>query len=313
MSAPATYAAAFRTHLWSASVERLGRRMQAACDDGRFAVLADESHGPVPSPFAKVSHTDDMRTLGLPRLPKLRSLWFNGDYGLYVMRQAMPDCDYYVMSEYDVAVNTPIGPLARAAAGRGLDLIAHQCGPAPLDWHWRDNACAWFDQPWRAFIFFVVVSARAVDRLLARRRDMAARRRPGERPAFCESFMISVVREEGLAWANLSEFVDTTDLKVRPHLHIDDPRAGQPGSLVHPVLGSERIISALLAETAGRAYFKHSSALRRAFDHEPFEKVAPALYAKLVQESDAQSLGLLQEETAQRGLTWPPTSEAGSR
>ncbi len=287
--------------------------MQAACDDGRFTVLADESHGPVPSPFAKVSHTDDMRALGLSRSPKLRSLWFNGDYGLYAMRQAMPDCDYYVMSEYDVAVNTPIGPLVRGAAGRGLDLIAHQCGPAPPDWHWRDNACAWFAQPWRAFIFFVVVSARAVDRLLACRRDMAARRRPGERPAFCESFMISTVREEGLAWANLSEFVETADLKVRPHLHIDDPRASLPGSLAHPVLGSERIVDTLLAETSGGAYFKHSSPLRRAFDHEPFEKVAPALYAKLVQDGDGLSLSFLQAETARRGLTWPPPFEAESR
>ncbi len=304
----ASYVAAFRTHFWSDPVERLARRMQGACEDGGFIVLADETHGPVPAPFAKIAHTDRLGALGLPRAPKKRSLWFNCDYGLYVLRQALPGHDYYVMSEYDVAVNAPLGPLVRAAADRGLDLVAHDCAPAPLEWHWRANADAWFAEPWRAFIYFVVVSGRAVDRLLERRRAMAARVQAGEPSAFCESFVISAAREEGLTWASVSEFVDASDLNFRPHLHIDDPKANRPGSLVHSVLGGERIISAMLAEAEGRRYFKRSSPLRRALSHEPFDTVAPALYAKLVHEGDTNSLELLRALTAKRGLSWPPGS-----
>ena len=55
----------------------------------------------------KVSHTEDTRSFGLPNHPKGGSLRYNGDYGDDFLRWALPEFDYYLLSESDLAVNLP--------------------------------------------------------------------------------------------------------------------------------------------------------------------------------------------------------------
>ena len=104
-----TYVAAFRTHVWDESIALLARRLANACTSSRFVVLADETNGTIDvSGYEKITHTDDARIFGLPKFPSDRLLWYNSDYPLYFLHQAFPGRDYYLLSEYDLAVNTNV-------------------------------------------------------------------------------------------------------------------------------------------------------------------------------------------------------------
>ncbi len=303
--------AAFRTHLWDEPIAQLAARLAGACPSSRFVVLMDETNGKIDvSPYEKIAHTDDTGSLGLPRHPSGNSLWYNGDYALYFLHQALPDCDYYLLSEYDVAVNTDVDAILRTAAERGLDLIAHDIQPSTMDWSWHGNAIATFRIPWRSLISFLIVSRRALLLMLEVRREFARRFAAGELKEwpFCEVFIPSVVRETaGMKVAELREFADVRTLRFRPYIRLEDERANRPGALAHPVLGTERYISAVLAESSAGDYFRPGTDLRSALEPIGFEDLILPLRERLLSQRDHGGIGLLRQEMQRRGLPEDPT------
>jgi len=120
-----SYVATFRTHPWSPAIAAMDARMEAHYRRGRFLVVADETNGPLDvTPYDKLAHTMHFNGLGLPRAPDEMTMWHCGDYALYALLHALPRHDYYLLSEYDVAVNTNLDALVAAAARHGLDLVA---------------------------------------------------------------------------------------------------------------------------------------------------------------------------------------------
>lgn len=304
-----SYVAAFRCYAWDDDIAELARRFFAACPSARHVALVDETNGPIAIPeYEKISHTEDTSCFGLPNVPRGQSLWFNGDYGIYFLKQALPGFDYYLLSESDLAVNICCEPLIEQAAGRGVDLIAHRIEKAGPDWWWYQGALEVFPEPWRAFLFFMVLSGRAIDILLAQRQQLAARFAAGEFGAWpiCESFVATVLASvPGVRFAEVSEFAAVENLNFRPRIPLRDARANQPGSLVHPVLGSKRLIASLLSEHNPRDFFERDSVLFAELRGEPFAAIAPLLREALIRSREHAALHLLEKQMAKSGMLAP--------
>lgn len=245
------YVAAFRTYAWDDDIALLARRFFAACPSARQLVLADETRGPLGiKGHEVVSHTADLSSLGLIDEPPGNALWFNVDYGLLALRRACPGYAYYVTGESDLAVNLGLEPAIAAFAARGVDFVAHEIKPAEPDWGWYANATGLFPSPWRALLFFLICSGRALDALHGVRRiagDAFAKGQLTSWP-FCESFVPSVIKMAGMATAEIGEFAGTANLKWRPWIPLDAPAANEPGTLAHSVLGRARFCRAIIKE-----------------------------------------------------------------
>jgi hypothetical protein len=316
------YVAAFRTHVWDEQIAELAARLAGACASARFVVLADETRGRIDvSDYEKISHTDDTAAFGLPKYPPERSMFYNCDYALYFLHQALPDYDYYLVSEYDVAVNTDVDVIVRAAAERELDLVAHGFQGLSPSWSWpwypREKAAAAFPEPIVAWIQFMLVSRRALLHLLSARQQWAATDGTAGWP-FCELFIPSAINEmAGAGMAELGEFADVGLFRGRPYMRLEDERTSRPGTIVHPVHGKKQYLFRVLPEHSSglrspedRAsnYFRKGSALHQALEPIPFDELVEPLRAALLRERDHVGLGCLRDEMRRRGLPEDPAS-----
>jgi uncharacterized protein (DUF1810 family) len=302
------YVAAFRTYTWDEGIAELAQRFFAAVPSARQVLLVDETRGPIEIPgYEKISHTDHTACSDLPNNPPGRSLWFNVDYGIYSLQRQLPDFDYYLLSESDVAVNVPLEPMIRFASARRIDLIAHGVEPSTPDWFWHSHGLVLSPYPWRSLLFFMVLSRRAIACLLAARRQLAQRFAVGEIDLwpFCEAFVPTVLKSTpGMRFAKVSRFAATGNLAFRPRLSLHDPRANRPGSLVHSVLGAKRFIATLLATHPPRDFFSEGCELREGLiSQAPFEDVVEPLRRALAKKRDQAGIALLHEEAAAQG--WP--------
>jgi hypothetical protein len=311
---PIGYVAAFRTYTWDDGIEELARRFFAAAPSSRQVVLVDETRGVVEIPgYEKISHTQDTVCPGLPNYPPGRSLWFNVDYGVYSLQRQIPDFDYYLLSESDLAVNVPLESMIRFATMKRIDLIAHKVEPSTPDWYWHSHGLVLAAKPWRSLLFFMVLSQRAIACLLAARRQLAQRFSAGEIAVwpFCEAFVPTVLKStRGMRFADVSAFASTEDLKFRPQISLNDPRANRPGSLVHSVIGGKKFIAMLLGKHPPRDFFQEGSELREGLlGQAPFEDIVGPLRRALAKERDQAGVALLYEEAAAQGWSFDPKTD----
>lgn len=295
---PADYVAAFRTYTWNEDVRHLADRFFAACPSGRHVILADETRGPLGiTGYEVISHTEDTSHLGLAVRPKGRSLWFNVDYGIYILRHALPGYGHYLLSESDLAVNLSLEPMMEAARKRDIDFIIHDLRQSTPAWDWHPNASAVFDDPWACILFFMVVSARAADLLLAARQRQTAALRAGTQRTwpFCEPFVASILKGSDLRLAAVEEFANTKNLRFRPRIPLDDPRANEPGSLVHSVLPRWDCFKEAAAAQP-REWFNSRSHLRALAAPLPPEACAAVVMASFEQRMDFAGMKWMSKE-----------------
>jgi hypothetical protein len=308
------YVAAFRTYAWDEGIAELARRFFAAAAGSRQVVLVDETRGPIEiSNYEKISHTSDTAYLGLPNHPPGQSLWFNVDYGIYSLQRQLPDYDYYLLSESDLAVNVSLQPMMRFAAARRIDFIAHQILPSTPEWYWHSNGLALSASPWRSLLFFMILSQRAISCLLTARRELAQRFSAGEINTwpFCETFVPTILKSApGIRFAEVSAFAGTDDLEFRPRLSLHDPRANRRGTLVHSVLGGKKFIATLLAQHPPREFFGEGGELREGLlSQAPFENIAEPLRQAFIKEHDLAGVKLLNQEAVRLGWTVDSTMD----
>ncbi len=295
--------AAFRVHTWDVCVAELARRFFAACSGTRQVVLADETRGRLPiQGYEVVWTTDDSSALGLPNHPPGRSLWYNNDYGIYVLRAAFPGYDHYMMAEYDIAVNLDLTPMLEAVATRRIDLVAHQIQRPPADWGWLPTTVGVFDDVWQAMVFFMVVSDRAAELLLRERRNGVAAFAAGGQWPFAEAFVPSVLQREGMLCAEVGEFAGTANLHYRPHIALDDPRANAPGTLVHSVIARERYVETIITDYDPAEWLNPASEMREALLEVPFAQVWPLLLERFKNAGDHTGYQEFRRQVAARGI-----------
>ena len=300
-----TYVAAFRTYTWDEGARELSRRFFRATRSARQVVLADETRGPLGIENAGiVSHTSDLAHLGLLNHPSDNPLWFNVDYGAYVLRRALPGYDHYLLSESDLAVNLNLEPMMDIVSTRQIDVVIHDVRPSTPDWYWHRGGAAIFAQPWRSLLFFMVLSARAIDLLFETRRRQAAdfqARRLAEWP-FCEAFVPSVLKQAKLRFAEVGDFADIADLRFRPRIALNDERASRPGTLVHSVLAVPSYLRAVVAESKPADWFTLASDLRQALSRQSPAAFAPLLRAAFATTPDHAGLAEFNRQMASHDI-----------
>lgn len=288
---------AFRTHIWNEDVARLARRLRHFAPGAACVVLMDDTKSPpAAGNFAELRHDGDFSALGLPSYPAEGTLWFNADYPLYLLRQAYPRATHYVMSEYDVAVNTDIMPMLRQAQAEAVDMIAHDIRPSAPDWYWHYTACGHFEAPLRALIPFLVVSARAIDFMLRERRRIAVDK--GISPAspkadwpFCEAFIPSAVAQlDNASIRNLSDFVGLPCFTFWPEQHADDPLMTRPGTISHPAIGGELFIKRCVHKAKSADIFAPHGRLLHQLQFCDPDKFAGILLENVRKEDDPEKL-----------------------
>ena len=104
----------------------------------------------------------------------------------------------------------------------------------------------------------------------------------------------------------LGEFANVQNLRHRPHIRLEDERASRAGTLVHPVLGTKRYLSAVVAESRASDYFQSGSELQKALEALPFEDVVAPLRARLLWQRDYVGLALLRREMQRHKLPDDP-------
>ncbi len=302
------YVAAFRTYTWDEGVAELARRFFAATPAARQVVLADETRGPLGiTGYEVVSHTEDTSNLGLLVYPAGNSLWYNVDYGLYILRAALPGYDYYLTSESDLAVNTPLDAVVREAAARQRDIVAHWMGPATPDWEWSATAAGMFEHSMCSLLFFMLLSARAIDLLFHMRRALTLEFQAGRLATwpFCEIFVPSLLRQARMNFAEIGEYVaDTQNLRLRPRLLLSEAAANRPGSLAHSVLARPTYIRAVIKEHPPRDWFAPASPLRHALREIDLAEYAPALCAAFAQAGDEAGLARFRQAAQSAPPGW---------
>ena len=301
------YVAAMRAYKWNDDIAGLAARFFANCPGARHVILMNEAHGPVScGTFEKVSHDEDFGRFGLPEWPVGQSLWYNGDYAYIFLRDALPDYDFYIVTESDVAVNTSLEPLVRHAAAQAIDGTMHWLQPADPGWYWYGQALAQKD-PWQACLFLAMFSGRAIDLMLRERQGLAAGLEAGDTALWpiVESFVPTAMRAAGMAVSEIRDFADTRLLEYRPFKSPRDPDVLRQGSLVHPVAGGEDLVRRFLAETPVSEFFRPGSPACIALSFEALAPVAGLLWDALIRNGDHRDVPLLHAAMRARGLVFP--------
>ena len=245
-------AAVFKTYSWDSFVERQFRRFAKAAVGCDLFISVDETNGGVGLiPFESVVRftKEELIAFGLPnRTEQGPLLWWNPDYAHYHFRHHYPDYDTYVFVEYDVVVSGQIAPIVEQVQATGTDLVSL---PMQGTWFWSRFHHQTYEpsqlQP--AVICFTVISARALDRLHDRRREMDAPDATRYWPSG-EAFILTEVTLAGFRTASLAQFGDLSRYDWGPAQLECDVVASSGTRFQHPVL-DERRYAANNLRTAG--------------------------------------------------------------
>jgi hypothetical protein len=161
---------AVRTHRFGSWTEDWCRRLQreAPC---RVVIVADESDhvAPVPVDLRKVAvSTAWARGRGLHVTED--AMWRCGDYGLYAVREAVPDASCIWLLDHDTRINSDhLGDFFGPEAWPEADLLAAFYRRAEPDWAWYEAIRTFYRIPYRCMFPIVRLSAVAVDGLYRER------------------------------------------------------------------------------------------------------------------------------------------------
>ena len=252
LSCSPKFAVVFRTHFWDEFASRQLQRLRSKVKDGDIFVLVDETRG-------KVNGIDcenifgvrdsDLIEAGYVKAGEGSIQWYSGDVPLYLFFAQHPCYDYYVQLEYDVVLNISVDDLVSSAASGGVDMIASTNGEE-RDWHWLASCAEMYPaaEVRHQLICLSLFSSKALDRLSRerlRQADLFKRREITEWP-YCEGFIATEARKQGLVVRELSEFGDISCYEWWPPFLESEIETLSSREFVHPVLDKDRYLQSLL-------------------------------------------------------------------
>lgn len=248
-AAPRRVAVLLRNHLGgSAKAAQLAGQLDGIPDWDLYLAL-DETGGPIdPGPYRKVPHSlEACRAIGL-FTDRPRALHYFGDYPFYASLPAVPDYDFYLMVEYDVAPARPDGDYFRRLARRlaapdlpAYDLVATELTTRRPE---RTHRPTRYPVPWHSLFPVIGLSRRALLHLYRAR--LAEGALPplsdGQPHVYCEYFLPTTLCAEGAFLCGglndlLPGSVDRASFNAW-NARVLHHEARQPvtAELVHPVL-----------------------------------------------------------------------------
>ena len=245
------YAVVMKTYAWDAFVHRQAARCEAAAPSGDFFLSIDETNGSVGAvPFPRVIRTSNAEILGMGfagRSEHGAMLWWNADYAHYQFRALHPEYDYYVFVEFDAVVQGNLDAIVAQVAERNLDFVALPVREKGADYFWTLPHLQTYraEEMAPALICISISSARALDRLASRRREMGSDDTLRYWPA-AEVFVGTEIARAGYSFCSLDQFGDASRyVWFPPVLEQDVPE--QPGpAFFHPVLDQARYIRSII-------------------------------------------------------------------
>jgi hypothetical protein len=228
-------------------------------------VCADETEGPLDLPRELVlSHNTELcARLGLVEsIHNAPLLWYFGDYALYCAHHYIPDYDYYIMIEYDVAfVRGNVYALESLISQLGdarHDLVATFFRRAVPDWVWSKTCGNWFRDVYGIFFPLVVLSKRALQYLYDWRKCEAANPSESGPYVFCEAFVPSALMAAGeYRCADLNQVLpgswDHKSFRCEPAMLLGAlPALGQGIEVAHPVYSEHEYLRSELRKARER-------------------------------------------------------------
>lgn len=277
------YAVLFRTHIWDEYIERQYERLKRRVGRGDLFVLLDETNGSVATgKTAVISHTNaSIEALGLAAAGGGNLLWYNGDYPLYFFFQQHPDYDYYIMTEYDVCVNSDLDEIIDCAAREEVGHVSLTKGESAAEWAHAESCHDAYppESVGKRLICFAVFSRDAVRQLFAKRLALSAAFRAGtiRRWPFCEGFIPTELAVSGFRQMELSAFGSTDQFDWWPPILEDDLPELAQYTFIHPVLDRPRYVDSALRIWRVPELFDARSDLRRRLRKVPVSLYGPRL------------------------------------
>ncbi len=238
--------AAIRTNKWTDEEERLVAALRPAFGDDLAVVFHNRPAGVAP-PLPVIDIGEDWVVReGLALVPDWG--WRCGDYFYYALRQARPAHDHYWLIEPDVFFTSDPSELFAGFATASEDVLGFRLGRF-AEKNRFTHGLPGMDHH-RAIFALTRFSGRALDRLFAQRRAMAARPvsvrgYPNDEifafshAAADPELVLGRLEDRAAGWFEDAQFASDPDL-----LFDAVARACPPGKVLHPV--------------RGRAYFKQA-------------------------------------------------------
>ena len=276
---------AIRTHKWGEQEERLFDQLSGVPGHDLAVVFHDRPEALVP-PLDMVDISDAwLGENGLRAVPDWG--WRCGDYFYYALRAAKPAYSHYWLIEPDVYfAGAPADFFARYADDDS-DVLGYRIAPHAADIAFARGLPEL--QRHQAIFALTRFSGRALDRLLALRRDYSARRIAPRFFTNDELFAFShVVADGGFSHRNFEEIApdwfENTQFSPSPDLLLEtlEGNGEAAGRVFHPVHGRasfKRAIATRLA--AGNAFLRNVRGAIRRLDEADIGEIAELAAANL--------------------------------
>ncbi|WP_152046787.1 hypothetical protein [Aureimonas psammosilenae] len=268
------YAVLFRTHVWDDFVARQYKRLLALNPRGDVFIVANNTSGAFDDfadPALFTFDKSDLAALDLPDIGEKgldNAFWYNIDYPLYVFAKAHRDYDYYVVFEYDVAMEGSIDGIVEDMARCGHDAIGYDSRQPMHQWGYRKSAVDFYepDEMRKELYCFTVFSARALDFLYARRVEMGKQlaSRPELKWPHCEIFIPTELARNGFSLVDLTRYGRADRYDFQPAILEEDVHPTGSNRFLHPVLDRPRSLQNIVKyEYKPERFFYPRSGFRR--------------------------------------------------
>lgn len=254
-----SYAVLFKAFTYEAFERRRLRALARRCGGGDLylALDATRERAEVTDHDRVIRYTEsEMVAKGYAGYPHGRLFWYNADYPLYYALEAGLEYDYYVMLEYDVAVNCDLDALVARVAAEGVDFVGEPMAKSAAEWMWLPSCRDAFPEPEPVHPYTIcacVFSRKAALHLRDRRLELSARYRDGDIRAWpiSEGFMSTEMIKAGFAVRSLSSYGRVPRLGIWPPYTEGQLSRLNGDSFVHPVLSGKRYVGSLFRNGLG--------------------------------------------------------------
>ncbi|MGF2164019.1 hypothetical protein [Enterococcus avium] len=267
---------AYRIYRWDQANQVLLDRVSSCIGDAELIVLADESNGylPVPEKYTTIRYTKNMEAYHLPSGPENNCLWWNVDYGLYVLKEKVA-ADFYWMLDHDVILPSRFYEIIEDVEQNQADFVASHLRRASENWRWyKTGELMEMDEEMRAALLMIFgVSKRGIDALYQERlriwqllKEEPSSIFPKAKWPFCEVLLPNILKESaGFKTIDLLNYrpdFDFSEYRVAHAKSFNNEKLYTETSFVHPVLTPDKALTRLRRLTPYHELFDEKSTLR---------------------------------------------------
>lgn len=267
---------AFRIYRWDKANQLLLDRVSHCIGNTELIVLADESNGhlPVPEKYTTIRYTKNMDAYNLPSEPENNCLWWNVDYGLYVLKDKV-DADFYWMLDHDVILPSRFHEIIKDVENKKADFVASHLRMASENWRWyKTGELMNIGEEMKAALLMIFgVSKVGIDALyqerlriwqLLKEEDYSIF--PKDKWPFCEVLLPNILRESaGFRTIDLLNYrpdFDFSEYRVAHAKSVNNKKLYTETAFAHPVLTPEKALTRLRRLTPYQELFDDQSMLR---------------------------------------------------